>query len=160
MIDPGVEQVVEVVAEENGEKSSEEVPSYVVKVQLQGACGTCGSASATMAMGIERALKATFGAAVSRVERVGSSYGMAELEAEEKAAAAGVVVTVDAIDGLLDGLRPAIAAYQGSVEVLSVSSDTNIATLKYSGPASIGVGIVMAVKDRFPGLSDVKLVSS
>ena len=42
--------------------------------------------------------------------------------------------SVDAIDGLLDGLRPAIAAYEGSVEVLSVSDSPAVATLRYSGP--------------------------
>ena len=164
--DGGNVEVVEVVAlEEGGEEANGPASSsFVVRVALQGACGTCGSASATMAMGIERALKATFGAAVARVERVENSYGMAaEAEAAEKAAAGGgggaSAVTVDAIDGLLDGLRPAIAAYQGSVEVASVSADTNVATLRYSGPDSIGVGIVMAVKDRFPGLSDVRLIS-
>ena len=153
--DGGNVEVVEVVAEDgDGPKS------YVVRVMLQGACGTCGSASATMAMGIERALRATFGAAVSRVERVSGLYGMTtEAEADEKATALAVPVSVDAIDGLLDGLRPAIAAYEGSVEVVSVSPETNVATLKYSGPDSIGVGIVMAVKDRFPALSEVKLIS-
>jgi len=163
--DGGNVEVVEVVEDEAGNNgtASPASKSYVVRVALQGACGTCGSASATMAMGIERALKATFGAAVARVERVESSYGM--MAEEESAAAAGgsaagiASVSVDAIDGLLDGLRPAIAAYQGSVEVVSVSPDTLVATLRYSGPDSIGVGIVMAVKDRFPGLSDVKLIS-
>lgn len=168
--DGGNVEVVEVVAEEGEENEAANgrltpaSTSYVVRVALQGACGTCGSASATMAMGIERALRATFGAAVARVERVdSSSYGM--MAEEESAAAAGgsaagvASVSVDAIDGLLDGLRPAIAAYQGSVEVVSVSPDTLVATLRYSGPDSIGVGIVMAVKDRFPGLSDVKLIS-
>jgi Fe-S cluster biogenesis protein NfuA len=157
--DGGNVEVVEVVAEEG--EGNEEGKSYVVRVMLQGACGTCGSASATMAMGIERALKATFGSSVSRVERVANSYGMEAVEAAEKAAASAPnSVTVDAIDGLLDGLRPAIAAYEGSVEVLSVSADAPaVATLRYSGPDSIGVGIVMAVKDRFPGLADVKLVS-
>ncbi len=40
--------------------------------RLQGACGTCPSSSATMKMGIERALKAAFGDALKDVMQASS----------------------------------------------------------------------------------------
>jgi Fe-S cluster biogenesis protein NfuA len=68
----------------------------------QGACGTCPSSSATMKMGIERALKAAFGDQLLAVEQV---------EAVDTAA------TLIAVDGHLDMLRPAIKNYGGTVKV-------------------------------------------
>ncbi len=38
-----------------------------VELRLQGACGSCSSSSATMKMGIERALREKFGDAVREV---------------------------------------------------------------------------------------------
>ena len=42
----------------------------MVKLELEGACGTCPSATATMSMGIERALRKHFGAELKEVVRV------------------------------------------------------------------------------------------
>ncbi len=42
-----------------------------VLLRLQGACGTCPSSSATMKMGIERSLRATFGEQLKEVMQVG-----------------------------------------------------------------------------------------
>ena len=101
-----------------------------------------------MAMGIERALKAAFGDAVASVARVEDGPGA--LLGDEGA------VTAAAVDAMLDGLRPAIAAYGGSVSVADIGGD-RVCRLAYEGPPPLATGILAAVKDRFPGLADVVL---
>lgn len=60
---------------------------------------------------------------------------------------------LQAVNGHLDILRPAIKNFGGSVEVLSIT-DGNC-QVKYEGPDSIGSGIKAAIKERFPDIVDV-----
>ncbi|KAJ0054714.1 hypothetical protein Pint_00822 [Pistacia integerrima] len=117
------------------------VDDGVVSLKLQGACGSCPSSTTTMTMGIERVLKEKFGDAVKDIRQVYDE------EARE--------TTVEAVNGHLDILRPAIKNYGGSVEVLSVEGGHCI--VKYVGPESIGSGIRAAIKEKFPGIEDVVL---
>lgn len=64
-------------------------------------------------------------------------------------------VWLQAINGHLDILRPAIKNYGGSVDVLSVEGGH--CTVKYVGPESIGSGIRAAIKEKFPDIEDVIL---
>lgn len=60
---------------------------------------------------------------------------------------------VQAVNGHLDILRPAIKNFGGSVEVLSVEGgDCHV---KYVGPDSIGSGIRAAIKEKFPDIVNV-----
>lgn len=113
-----------------------------VLLELEGACGTCASSSATMKMGIERSLKAAFGDALEEVVQV---------NAQQEGTA-----TVEAVDSHLDMLRGAINALGGSVEVLTVEG--NRAELRYKGPASIASGIKAAIRDKFPDVQEVVFV--
>ncbi|XP_031274115.1 nifU-like protein 1, chloroplastic [Pistacia vera] len=117
------------------------VDDGVVSLKLQGACGSCPSSTTTMTMGIERVLKEKFGDAVKDIRQVYDE------EARE--------TTVEAVNGHLDILRPAIKNYGGSVEVLSVEGGHCI--VKYVGPESIGSGIRAAIKEKFPDIEDVVL---
>ena len=96
-----------------------------------------------MTMGIERALKATFGAAVKEVIEVGGAGG-----GGGSAAAGPPPVSVEAVDGHLSTLRPALAAYGATVEPVCM--------VRYTGPAPILMGVTAALKDRFPDIKDVK----
>lgn len=60
---------------------------------------------------------------------------------------------LQAVNGHLDILRPAIKNYGGSVEVLSV--DEGECLVKYVGPESIGTGIKAAIKEKFPDIVNV-----
>nr|WBT76641.1 NFU1 [Mangifera indica] len=117
------------------------VDDGVISLKLQGACGSCPSSTTTMKMGIERVLKEKFGDAVKDIRQVYDE------EARE--------TTVEAINGHLDILRPAIKNYGGSVDVLSVEGGH--CTVKYVGPESIGSGIRAAIKEKFPDIEDVIL---
>ena len=120
-----------------------------ILLKLQGACGSCASSGATMTMGIERALKATFGAAVKEVIEVGGAGG-----GGGSAAAGPPPVSVEAVDGHLSTLRPALAAYGATVEPVSIKG--GVCMVRYTGPAPILMGVTAALKDRFPDIKDVK----
>ncbi len=122
------------------------VEAGVVTLELQGACGTCPSSSATMKMGIERALAAAFGDALVAVRQVGG------------AGAGPAPATVATVDSHLNVLRGAVAAYDGSVEVKGVGG--GVATLLYKGPKPIAYGLQAAVKDKFPDLTYVVMVDA
>ncbi|KAL0420157.1 UNVERIFIED_CONTAM: NifU-like protein 1, chloroplastic [Sesamum radiatum] len=119
------------------------VEDGVVSLKLQGACGNCPSSSTTMKMGIERVLKEKFGDAIKDICQV---YDEQILE-----------TTVEAVNGHLDILRPAIKNYGGSVEVLSVVNGDCL--VKYVGPDSIGSGIKAAIKERFPEIVNIEFTN-
>ncbi|XP_077218948.1 NFU domain protein 1 [Tasmannia lanceolata] len=119
------------------------VEDGVISLKLQGACGTCPSSTTTMKMGIERVLKEKFGESVRDIRQVFDEQPME--------------TTVEAVDGHLDILRPAIKGYGGSVEVLSVEGgDCHV---RYVGPESIGSGIKAAIKEKFPDIVNVEFTS-
>ncbi|KAF7152455.1 hypothetical protein RHSIM_Rhsim01G0292400 [Rhododendron simsii] len=115
----------------------------VISLKLQGACGSCPSSTTTMKMGIERVLKEKFGDAVKDIRQV-------DVDPISE-------TTVEAVNGHLDILRPAITNFGGSVEVLSVGGGDCL--VKYMGPESIGSGIKAAIKEKFPDITNVVLSS-
>jgi Fe-S cluster biogenesis protein NfuA len=106
-----------------------------------GACGSCPSSTTTMKMGIERVLKEKFGDAVKDIRQV---FDDDQQPAEP---------TPQAVNGHLDILRPAIANYGGSVEVVAVDGEDCL--VRYEGPESIGSGIKAAIKEKFPDITNV-----
>jgi len=129
---------VQVVAVEGG----------VVKLKLEGACGTCASATATMSMGLERALRNHFGGLVKEVVRVG--------DASAVGAGGSGDITAEAVDSHLNMLRPAIEGYGGKVLVKSVESNYRC-TVQYKGPPPLAKGIQAAIRDRFPTMSQIEI---
>jgi len=114
------------------------ISNAVVMVELEGACGSCPSSTATMKMGIERSLMAAFGDKLKSVVEVKRQDTPADKEA---------------IDAHLDMLRPAITTYGGSCEIVSVAGNT--CRVKYTGPAPIRQGVQAAIKDKFPTITEV-----
>ncbi|KAL6644969.1 hypothetical protein ACP70R_014048 [Stipagrostis hirtigluma subsp. patula] len=117
------------------------VEDGVISLKLEGACGSCPSSTTTMNMGIERVLKEKFGDAVKDIRQV--------FDGDQPPAE----TTPEAVNGHLDILRPAIANYGGSVEVLAVDGEDCL--VKYDGPESIGSGIKAAIKEKFPDITNV-----
>lgn len=121
-----------------------------VELRLRGACSSCASSDATMRMGLERAIRARFGAGVE-VAQVTAGGG------EDGASASGPEpASVEAVDGHLNMLRTAVASLGGRVRVAALSPATGDkggqkATVYYKGPRSIGNGIRAAILERFPG---------
>ncbi|KAL6219622.1 hypothetical protein ACLB2K_007381 [Fragaria x ananassa] len=140
---PNVDMVLEDVRPyliaDGGNVDVVSVEDGVVSLKLQGACGSCPSSTTTMKMGIERVLKEKFGDSLKDIQQV--------FDEENRE------TTVEAVNGHLDILRPAIKNFGGSVEVLSVEGgDCHV---KYEGPDSIGSGIRAAIKEKFPDIVNV-----
>ncbi|CAL4922358.1 unnamed protein product [Urochloa decumbens] len=120
------------------------VEDGVISLKLEGkrACGSCPSSTTTMNMGIERVLKEKFGDAFKEIRQV--------FDGDEPPAEG---TTPEAVNRHLDILRPAIANYGGSVDVLAVDGEDCL--VKYDGPESIGSGIKAAIKEKFPDITNV-----
>lgn len=136
-----LEEVRPYLVADGGDVEVVGVDGGVVRLELMGACSSCPSQSSTMQMGIERTLKSRFGDLIRDIVQVNPAEPGA---------------TVAAVDMHLNMLRGAVSSYGGSVEVLKVEG--GVCELKYVGPAPIGKGLVAAVKDQFPDITEVKLV--
>lgn len=141
LVDKALDEVRPYLIADGGNVEVAAVQDGVVMLRLKGACGTCPSSTATMKMGIERSLRATFGEQLLEVQQVDQIDTSASL---------------DSVNSHLDMLRPAIKSYGGSVEVVAV--DDGICEVKYEGPAPIGMGIQAAIKDKFPDIRVVELL--
>ncbi|XP_066381421.1 nifU-like protein 1, chloroplastic isoform X2 [Miscanthus floridulus] len=119
------------------------VEDGVISLKLEGACGSCPSSTTTMNMGIERVLKEKFGDAFKEIRQV--------FDGDQPPAEAET--TPEAVNRHLDILRPAIANYGGSVDVLAVDGEDCL--VRYDGPESIGSGIKAAIKEKFPDITNV-----
>ncbi|CAN0125126.1 unnamed protein product [Ectocarpus fasciculatus] len=111
-----------------------DIDRRVVKLALQGACGSCPSSTTTMKMGIERVLNENF-LDMGGVEQVDEASGNAMAEA-----------TTAVVEAILEPLRPAMVAMRAKVEVLSVL-DGHV-KLTYSGHRKVAYGIQMALMDN------------
>lgn len=140
-VDRALDEVRPYLISDGGNVEVAGVENGTVLLRLQGACGTCPSSTATMKMGIERALKASFGDELVEV-----------LQVDQQDTSASVTT----VDEHLDLLRPAIDGYGGKVEVVKV--ENGLCELRFSGPMPISKGIQAAIKDKFPDVKEVKFL--
>lgn len=141
-VDEALEEVRPFLVADGGDVKVVEVDQGRVVVQLQGACGSCAASSSTMKMGIERCLIAAFGDQLKEVIEIGGG-------------AENIPPTVESVNAHIDGLRGAIGAYGGSVEVVAV--DPPLARIGYVGPKPLAYGLLMALKDKFPELTSIHM---
>lgn len=124
----------------------------VISLALQGACGSCPSATVTMQMGIERRLREVW-TDLKEVRPVDDPMELAaaglmdEAEAREAAEAAGDGLSAAKVKKALEPIAPAIQGMGGSVEVVEVDVDAGAVTLRYDGPPRIAYGIELSLKD-------------
>ncbi|WCJ22356.1 hypothetical protein M5689_004451 [Euphorbia peplus] len=142
-VDLVLEDVRPYLISDGGNVDVVSVQDGVISLKLQGACESCPSSTTTMTMGIERVLKEKFGDAVKEIRQV--------YDEEAK------VTTVEAVNGHLEILRPAIKNYGGSVEVVSIEGGECL--VNYTGPESIGSGVKAAIKEKFPDITSVEFVA-
>lgn len=90
---------------DGGNVALREIDGPVVKLELQGACGTCPSSTMTMKMGLERRLK----------EKI------PEIEEVIQAIPEAPDLTEEAVEEILDGVRPFLQVAGGTISLASIT---------------------------------------
>jgi len=96
--------------DDGGNVAIQEIDGPIVKLELQGACGTCPSSTQTLKMGLERGLK----------EKI------PEIQEVIQAMPEGPPLEVEQIDIVLDGVRPFLDVAGGSIECDRIEGEGGI----------------------------------
>ena len=117
-----------------------EIDGPVVKLELQGACGTCPSSSMTMKMGLERKLKERIPEIAEVIQTMPSAPEL----------------TTANIETVLDGVRPFLSVAGGKISIGSITGVGGlqpVLSLKMEGSAaslqSVKVEIVQRIQRFF-----------
>ena len=105
-----------------------------VSLELEGACSSCPSSTVTLKMGIERALRETFGDRLGDVRQVTPG--------------APDTLTQQLVDELLAPVMPAVKGLGGDMEVVGLDPVNGAVTIRYSGPEKLTYGIELTLKDH------------
>lgn len=133
---------------DGGNVSVVDIDGATVKLQFEGACGTCPSSTMTMSMGLERRL----------LERI------PEIEAVIEAEPQGPELTEEGIELTLDEVRPFLNVAGGTIELLDLNIDSAVPTAKLkmtgSGAAinSVKIEITQRLKRKWVKLANVMFV--
>lgn len=124
-----------------------EVEGPVVRLQLQGSCGSCPSSTVTMTMGIKRRL----------MERIPEIVEVEALDPEHE----GLDLTDENVDTVLEEIRPYLVGTGGGGLRLA-GMDGPIVKVEISGPAkavmTVRVAVTQKLRERIPGIAAVQLV--
>lgn len=118
-----------------------DVASRRVELQLEGACGSCESSTATMQMGIEKSLRAKFGGNIGEITAV---------SAPEVAPGELSVATCEAV---LDEVRDAVKGLGATVKILEV--DDGEVVVSFTGPNNLKYGIELLLQEKLPEVDAV-----
>lgn len=107
-----------------------EIDGPVVKLELQGACGTCPSSSMTMKMGLERKLKERIPEIAEVIQTIPSAPGL----------------TTEEVEKILDSVRPFLAVAGGKISINSIT-----------GVGGLQPAVVLKMEGSAASLQSVKL---
>nr|GMD11320.1 nifU-like protein 2, chloroplastic [Ipomoea batatas] len=132
---------------DGGNVALHEINGNVVRLKLQGACGSCPSSVATMKMGIERRLMEKI-PEVSSVESIPDEETGLELNAEN-------------IEKVLEEIRPyLVGAAGGTLELVAIEEP--IVKVRITGPAAgvmtVRVAVTQKLREKIPAIAAVQLL--
>lgn len=131
---------------DGGNVAVKDIDGPNIYLQLQGACGTCPSSTMTMKMGLERGLK----------EKIPEIAEVIQVPTEE-----GEELTTEAVEAVLDEVRPFLQMAGGSIttQSLTTSGIAPTCTLKMEGEGasltSVKVEIQQRLKRKLPALVNI-----
>lgn len=134
---------------DGGNVSVADIDGATVKLQLEGACGSCPSSTMTMKMGLERRLR----------ERIPEIEEVVQTEPE------GPPLTEEGIEKTLDEVRPFLNVAGGSIELIQLVTESAVPTarLRMSGTGaainSVKVEITHRLKRNWIKLANVTFES-
>lgn len=124
-----------------------EIDGLVVKLRMQGACGSCPSSVVTMKMGIERRL----------IERIPEIVGVEQIMDQET----GLELTEENIENVLSEIRPYLSGTGGG-DLTLVKIDGPVVKVKISGPAAgvmtVRVALTQKLREKIPSIAAVQLL--
>jgi Fe-S cluster biogenesis protein NfuA len=134
-----LEEMRPYLIQDGGNVAISEIDGPVVKLELQGACGTCPSSTQTLKMGLERGLK----------ERI------PEIQEVIQSMPEGPELSEEQVDVVLDGVRPFLSVAGGTIECTEIIEDSlqPLITLKMEGSSaslnSVKLEIVQRLQRHF-----------
>ncbi|KAL0454462.1 UNVERIFIED_CONTAM: NifU-like protein 2, chloroplastic [Sesamum latifolium] len=133
---------------DGGNVALHEIDGNVVKLKLQGACGSCPSAVMTMKMGIERRL----------MEKIPEVVAVESIPDEET----GLELNEENIEKVLEEIRPyLVGAADGDLELVEIEEP--IVKVRITGPAAgvmtVRVAVTQKLREKIPAIAAVQLLS-
>ncbi|KAF5733175.1 hypothetical protein HS088_TW17G00714 [Tripterygium wilfordii] len=132
---------------DGGNVALHEIDGNVVRLKLQGACGSCPSSVMTMKMGIERRL----------MEKIPEIVSVEPIADEET----GLELNEENIEKVLEEVRPyLVGASGGSLELVAI--DDPIVKIRITGPAAgvmtVRVAVTQKLREKIPAIAAVQLL--
>ena len=129
-VDMVLEEMRPYLIQDGGNVRIDEIDGPVIRLQLEGACGTCPSSTQTMKMGLERRLR----------ERI------PEIQEVVQAMPEGPDLNDEQVNVVLDGVRPFLQVAGGTINCESIT-----------GEGSVQPEILLKMEGSSASLSSVKL---
>lgn len=124
-----------------------DIDGLVVKLKLQGACGSCPSSMMTMKMGIERRL----------MENIPEIVAVEQVMDEET----GLQLTEENVEKVLEEIRPYLVGTGGG-ELELVEIEDPIVKVRIGGPAAgvmtVRVAVTQKLREKIPAIAAVQLL--
>ncbi|KAL5567338.1 hypothetical protein UlMin_030502 [Ulmus minor] len=132
---------------DGGNVALHEIEGNVVRLKLQGACGSCPSSVMTMKMGIERRL----------MEKIPEIVAVEPIADEET----GLELNEENIEMVLEEIRPyLVGAAGGSLELVGIEEP--IVKVRITGPAAgvmtVRVAVTQKLREKIPAIAAVQLL--
>jgi Fe-S cluster biogenesis protein NfuA len=134
-VDMVLEEMRPYLIQDGGNVSIADIDGPIIRLQLEGACGTCPSSTQTMKMGLERKLR----------ERI------PEIQEVIQAMPEGPELTDDEVEVILDGVRPFLKVAGGDIHIdtiAGVGSVQPVITLKMEGTSASLNSVKLEIAQR------------
>ncbi|KAH0890276.1 hypothetical protein HID58_052705 [Brassica napus] len=145
---------------DGGNVALHEIDGNIVRVKLQGACGSCPSSVTTMKMGIERRLMEKIPEIVA-VESVPDEETGLELNDENIENVYALLGCIKFYGYVLEEIRPyLIGTADGSLELVEIEEP--IVKIRITGPAAgvmtVRVAVTQKLREKIPSIAAVQLI--
>ncbi|KAF5200709.1 Nifu-like protein 2 protein [Thalictrum thalictroides] len=132
---------------DGGNVALHEIDGNIVRLKLQGACGSCPSSVTTMKLGIERRL----------MEKIPEIVAVEPITDEET----GLELNEENIEQVLGEIRPyLVGTGGGGLELVAI--DEPIVKVRISGPAAavmtVRVAVTQKLREKIPAIAAVQLL--
>jgi Fe-S cluster biogenesis protein NfuA len=134
-VDKVLDEMRPFLIQDGGNVSIAEIDGPVVRLQLEGACGTCPSSTQTMKMGLERGLR----------EKI------PEIQEVIQAMPEGPPLDQEQVEVILDGVRPFLKVAGGNIECKGIEGESSLQptiNLKMEGSSASLNSVKLEISQR------------